>query len=59
MSPVSSKTMTSTASTVSTAPPAAPARQATPWLGLGTPLQIGAMCAALVGAAALTLTLNG
>ena len=46
-------------SSVSPAPVANAPRAATPWLGLGTPLQIGAMCAALVGAAALTLTLNG
>ncbi len=56
MSPGTSKTMTST---VSTAPPATPARPAAPWLGLGTPLQIAALCAALVAAAGLTLTLNG
>ncbi|GJG98764.1 ATP-binding cassette domain-containing protein [Cupriavidus pauculus] len=51
-----SKTMTST---VSPAVPASPARPAAPWLGLGTPLQILAMCAALAAAAGLVLTLNG
>lgn len=52
-----SKSMTSS---LSSAPGGHPPRAAAaPLLGLGTPLQIGAMLAVLVAAAALALTLNG
>lgn len=46
-------------SSVSPAPVANAPRAATPWLGLGTPLQIAAMVAVLVAGAGLALTLNG
>lgn len=47
--------------TPATAPRALPAgpAPAAPWLGLGTPLQIGGICIALALAAGLALTLNG
>lgn len=51
-----SKTMVSPAANVGAA--SAP-KAAAPLLGVGTPLQIAAMVAALAGAAALALTLNG
>ncbi len=54
-----SKTMISPASSASAAHAATLSGAATPWLGLGTPLQIVAMVAALLAAAALALSLNG